>query len=264
MKRNSTLFFLVVIPLFSFFTVDAQQIVERIFVQGKVNVPQEDDASNINVVNLISKKGTVTNEIGEFTMFVALGDEIRFSAVQYNEIIIVINENIIKAEKIIISINPNINELDEVIVKEAGLTGNIAVDAGRIETKNKFVTIDMRRDPIKTPEAFTIDNKSPITKAVVDEQFIEHGLNVANIFRAVFSRDKKEDGFPKDLDVQIRKTYDDGFFKEHLNLERDQINEFIFFVQDEKIDPELLKKENQLDFIQYLVVKSDEFKKRGN
>ncbi len=261
--RNSTVFFLVITLIFSFSRLEAQ-IVERTFIQGKVNVPQEDDAANINVVNLTSKKGTVTNEIGEFTMFVALGDEIRFSAVQYNEILVVVNENIINAEKMVISINPNINELEEVVVRDAGLTGDIAVDAGRIETKNKYVPIDMKRDPARTPEAFTIDNRSPITKAVVDEQFIEHGLNVANIFRAIFSRDKKEDGIPKDLDVQIRKTYDDGFFKEHLNLEREQINEFIFFVQDEKIDPELLKQENQLDFIQFLVVKSDEFRARGN
>lgn len=261
--RNSTVFFLVITTLFSFSKIEAQQIVERVFIQGKVNVPPEDDAANINVVNLTSKKGTVTNEIGEFTMFVALGDEIRFSAIQYSEILVVVNENIINAKKMVISINPNINELDEVVVKDAGLTGDIAVDAGRIKTKNMFVPIDMKRDPGKTPEAFTIDNRSPITKAVVDEQFIEHGLNVANIFRAIFSRDKKEEGLPKDLDIQIRKTYDDGFFKEHLNLERDQINEFIFFVQDEKIDPELLKQENQLDFIQYLVIKSDEFKSRG-
>lgn len=262
MMRNSTAFFLTIVAVFMFYNIQAQQIVERVFIEGKVNVPIEDEASNINVINLTSKKGTVTNQIGEFTMFVAIGDEIKFSAIQFQSFTLKITEENLESKKLFVTLNEADNTLDEVIVRKGGLTGSIEVDAGRTEIKKEYVPIDMKKDPQKRPEFFTTDNKSPITKAVVDEQFVEHGLNVANIFRAIFKNKEKGDGIPEDLDVKIRRAYDDEFFYQYLNLEKNQINEFIFFVQDEKIDPELLKKENQLDFIQYLVVKSDEFRSR--
>lgn len=241
------------------------QITNRVYVEGKVNVPLKDDAANIDVYNKTTEKGTITNEIGEFQIFVAIGDELRFSAVQYEEFTIKINKTIFETKKMTVMLRDSENQLEEVVIRPYDLSGNIMVDAQRVNTTN---AIDLNQDTkkaINTMEGeYTQDYLTTEQKPIVSDQFIEYGLDVANIFRTILknvSKDKKNK-LPQDFDVTVRKMYDDDFFNEYLDIEKKRINEFIFFVQDEGFDNELLKEENQLDFIQFLVRKSSEFKSR--
>ena len=43
------------------------------------------------------------------------------------------------------------------------------------------------------------------------------------------------------------------FFKETLNLEANQVNDFVFFAADNGLDGQMLSEENDLDIIQFLV-----------
>ena len=242
----------------------SSQLVDRVYIQGKVNVPLKDDASNINVVNKNTKAGTITDEIGAFNIFVAVGDELSFSAVQYQDFEIVINEVIFDQKKMTITLNEANNTLEEVVIKPYDLTGNIEVDAQKVNTQDNINLDKDAKKAIRTMEdEYTQDRQTTEKKAITSDQFIEYGLDVANIFRKIFKNvGKNEDKLPNNLDVTVRKMYDDDFFNEYLNIEQNRINEFIFFIQDQAFDNELLKKENQLDFIQFLVCKSDEFKSR--
>lgn len=241
------------------------QITERVYINGKVNVPLQDDAANINVVNKTTQKATITNEIGEFNIFVGVGDELSFSAIQYVEFSVKINQTIVDQKKMTVMLRESQNPLDEIVVKPYDLTGNIEVDAQRIKTTRTIDLSNATKEAINTMEGeYTKDRQSAESKAIASDQLIEYGLDVANIFRTIFKNiNKKEKAeLPQNFDVVVRKMYDDDFFNEYLNIEKNQINEFIFFVQDQKMDKSLLEKENQLDFIQYLVEKSNEFKGR--
>ncbi len=255
--KNIILIFLI-IPFFSF-----SQLVDRVFIEGKVNVPLEDDAANINVFNNNTKVGTITNEIGEFNIFVAVGDKLSFSAVQYQDFEIIINQVIFDQKKMTITLREANNTLDEVVIKPYDLTGNIEVDAQKIKTTNNINLEDDAQKAINTMEGeYTQDRQSAERKPITSNQFIENGLDVANIFRAILKNvgNSKEKELPKNLDVVVRKMYDDDFFNEYLHIEKKRINQFIFFIQDQGFDKELLEKENQLDFIQFLVDKSEEFR----
>lgn len=239
------------------------QITERVFVEGKVNVPLQDDAAKIDVYNKTTEKGTITNEIGEFQIFVGIGDELSFSAVQYVDFSVFINQTIVDNKKMTVLLRESENTLDEVVIKPYDLTGNIVVDAQKVKTTDKINLDKDTKKAINTMEGeYTADRQTAERKSIVDEQFIEYGLDVANIFRTIFKNVGKNEKneLPKDLDVTVRKMYDDDFFNEYLDIDKKNINEFIFFVQDTGFSKELLKKENQLDFIQFLVEKSNEFK----
>lgn len=241
------------------------QIKERTFIQGKVNVPLQDDAANINVYNKSTDTGTITNEIGEFKLFAGVGDVLEFSAVQYIDFSITVNETIVENKKMTVMLREAENPLDEVVVRPYDLSGNIFVDAQRVKTNN---AIDLTKDTkkaITTMEGeYTADMQTTEKKAIASDQLIENGLDVANIFRAILKgvAKSKEHELPENTDVVVRKMYDDDFFNEYLNIAPNRINEFIFFVEENGLTNNLLKQENQLDFIQFLVEKSEEFKSR--
>ncbi|WP_019037993.1 carboxypeptidase-like regulatory domain-containing protein [Psychroflexus tropicus] len=241
------------------------QIGERVYVAGEVIVPQDGEASQIEVINQNTNKGTVTNEYGQFGITVKEGDRLRFEAIQYQNFTVIIDDNIIKKKKLTIKINDEINTLDEVIVRPYDLEGNIEVDVRKVKTEF-----------YEAPESEAVINEyegnqpyvgsQTLTENVTTEQrFIRNGLNIANIFREILSsREVKEDHkLPQNVDVMVRKMYKDSFFKENLDIEESEINNFIFFVEDKGLTKSMLEKGNELDLIEFLIKKSESFKSQN-
>lgn len=238
------------------------QIDDRVYVAGEVVVPLDGEASQIEVINLNTKKGTVTNEYGQFGISVKEGDRLRFEAVQYQNFTVIVDKNIVENKKLTIKINDEINTLDEVIVRPYDLQGNIEVDAKKVKT-----------DFYQAPDAETVINEyeretpyvrsQTITENYTTEQrFIKDGLNIANIFREILSskevsEDKK---LPRNVDVLVRKMYKDSFFKEYLDIPEDNINRFIFYVENNGLTKKMLLKDNELDLVSFLIEKSQDFK----
>jgi len=238
------------------------QIDNRVFIAGEVVVPLDGEVSQIEVINQNSEEGTVTNEYGQFGISVKDGDGLRFKAVQYQNFTVIVDENIVQKKKMTIRINNEINTLDEVIVKPYDLEGNIEVDAKKVKT-NYF----------EAPESETVINEyegmQPSIRSqtltenyTTEERFIKNGLNIANIFREILSsKEVSEDHtLPRNVDVMVRKMYKDSFFKENLDVDESNINQFIFFVEDKGLTKQMLRKENELDLVEFLIEKSEEFK----
>jgi hypothetical protein len=249
-----------------FIQILTAQISDRVFVAGEIIVPVDGEASQIEIINQNTNKGTVTNQYGQFGILVRMGDRLRFEAIQYQNFTVVIDENIIKKKKLTIKINDEINTLDEVIVSPYDLEGNIEVDARSVNatyykapgdgSKSILNEYDGTRPNIRTQ---TI-NESLNT----EQQFIKNGLNIANIFRTILaSKEVSVDHkLPEDVDVMVRKMYKDSFFKENLNIDEDKINQFIFYVEDKGLTKNMLTKGNELDLIEFLIQKSKDFKSK--
>ncbi|MCH8533895.1 MAG: hypothetical protein LAT51_02395 [Flavobacteriaceae bacterium] len=247
--------------LLSFFGLFAQNQENRIIIQGKVNVPLDAEAKGIHVYNVNLGKGVLTDDIGKFAILVKNGDELIFSALQYEDFKLMVDENIVEAKKITVSLRESVEPLDDVYVRPYDLSGNIEVDVARVKiTDFQGVSEDAKKAIFAYEGDFAKDSRSPITKAVVDEQFVEYGLDVANVFRAIFKRTKNNKEVPEDLDVTIRKMYDDEFFNEYLNIERSKINQFIYFAQDNGLSQTMLEEKHELELIEFLVTKSVMFK----
>jgi len=256
MKKLFSVFF-----VFCYLGIMAQGHDNRIIVQGKVNVPLEAEAKGIHVYNTNLGKGVLTDNIGRFAILVKDGDELTFSALQYEDFKLIVDENIVEAKKITVSLRESVEPLEDVYVRPYDLSGNIEVDVARVKiTDFHGVSEDAKKAIFAYEGDFAKDSRSPITKAVVDEQFVEYGLDVANVFRTIFKRTKNHKEVPEDLDITIRKMYDDDFFNEYLNIERDRINQFIFFAQDNGLSQTMLEEKHELELIEFLVTKSEKFK----
>ena len=161
-----------------------------------------------------------------------------------------------------IKINDEINTLDEVIVRPYDLEGNIEVDAKKVKTT--FYQAPESESVINQYEGDQpyVGSQTLSEMVNTEQRLIKNGLNIANIFRAILSsREVKEDHkLPEDVDVMVRKMYKDSFFKENLDIDEGQINNFIFFVEDKGLTQNMLQKGNELDLIEFLMKKSEEFK----
>ncbi|WP_405409795.1 hypothetical protein [Maribacter sp. Asnod1-A12] len=99
---------------------------------GKVT-SLKNDISNVLVVNLNSKKSTITDSLGVFSIEVKLNDSIRITAVQYLPKEIVISQSHMKSSLITIQLIDNIIDLNEVTVTPYNLTGDIYRDIDRLQ-----------------------------------------------------------------------------------------------------------------------------------
>lgn len=252
--------FLSVLILFAF-TQIFSQIPERQILKGKINVPTEVQASNINVYNINSKEGTSTNPYGEFLIKIKTGDHLLITSIQFHNFEIEITKDIIKEKDIVINVRTNINQLNEVIVSSNVLSGSLSVDVKKIDTEKTVLKIDNRELISGYDADITIDSQIRSNNSTIDDEYLDYGMNFVKIFKRYIKKKPKGKTDPtvENIDVEIRKMYDNEFFKEYFNIEEDRINEFIFYVDRNGFKPELLEKDNEIDLIQFLLNKSKSF-----
>jgi hypothetical protein len=106
------LFLFFCFPIFGF-----AQSTELVFLKGKI-VCSVKNLTDVNVTNLRSETTTITNEKGDYFMFVKVGDTIQFSSIQIETKKVIIQESDLAKSLFVSSLNPKVIALDEVEVKE--------------------------------------------------------------------------------------------------------------------------------------------------
>lgn len=241
------------------------QIPERMLLKGKINVPQNAEASNINILNVNTQKGTTTNAIGEFLIEVKEGDHILITSVQFRTFEVEINKDIIKEKNVIIQINENVNQLNEVTVSTSELSGDLRVDIRKINTKDASFNID-EDEVINSYDAdLTTDTQIRAENIGIQEEYLQNGMDFVQIFRTYIKKPKKNKKENlENIDVEVRKMYDNDFFKEYLNIEEEKINQFIYYAETHGLTENMLEKGNEMELIQFLVNVSEQFENEKN
>ena len=222
---------------------------DRTLLRGKV-MYKNTNVVNENVINITSEKATITNDEGEFEIYVKPGDELAFSAINYKLKTVKITEEIVQNNRLVVEVNEKITELDEVIVTSEN-------EEKFMELKQEeFKKIDYDRDASTPVENYALSQS---------ERGMKNGLNLINIFKALFkSNKKKEVPFKNKIKVSqvLRQVYEDEFFVVDLKIPRDKINDFLYYC-DEKISAQsLLRKENEFQLIDFLVSQSKAYRKK--
>lgn len=96
-------------------------------LEGKVSSADGDVAAT-HVLNLSTKKATITDINGHFSIHVSINDTLQFSAIQFKKKTVVVTAKILDSKQIIIRLDDALEELDEVIVTPYSLTGDITKD----------------------------------------------------------------------------------------------------------------------------------------
>ncbi|WP_219009498.1 carboxypeptidase-like regulatory domain-containing protein [Aquimarina litoralis] len=253
--------------IFLIVTSSIAQITSRVMIDGRISAPIGDDVEGVVVYNLTTKKGTITDGDGNFRISVGTNDKIEVIAMQYQKFVVLVDKGVLDNRRLNIFLNESVNLLEEVIVTPYDLLGNVTIDVKKINVAESGVDEVAKLTSSRindTDYSWTQDELSELDNKVFLEDRMIYGLNFVNLFREVFQKtNKKDNKIPADIDVKVRKMYDDEFFKTNLALEMDQINDFIFFAEENGLNTTYLEEGNELNLIEFLVSQSKVYKGRN-
>ncbi len=229
------------------------QSLNRTLVSGQINVPSNADAEGIVVFNVTAKQGTITNSSGTFFLNVQLNDEVLIQSVQFNPVTITVDRGIMSSKKMNVTLRESVETLDEIVVTPTDLTGNINVDVNRLPIE------EFKQDSLVTPYvAGMYANAGPAENVALDNKTWGHGLNFVNLFKLlVNNRDKGK--FKPSAQDQLAQLYSNDFFKQNLDIKEENIGKFIDYVSVNGLDQTMLQKGNELNLIQFLLKKRNDF-----
>jgi len=225
--------------LFKFFLLSIcghSQSLELFFLRGKI-VCQGKELSSVNIYNLRSDSNTITNENGDYSIFVMAGDTLKFSSLQVETKKIVITQTELNKSIVVTSLLPNVINLDEVKIKEYK---NInAVSLGILEKPAKQYTPAER----KLRAAEELHWFSPLLIPL-------GGMSVDGMLNSISGRTKmlqkevvieKKEKLLKKLEYQFRVEY----FTKNLKIPSEHVKGFWYFAIEDKRLEEALNAKNK-------------------
>jgi|UniRef100_UPI00404B1E5C hypothetical protein len=250
-------------------TLAYSQNIKRVEVKGKIIV-ENNDIEGITIFNDSANQGIVTDENGEFYLYVGLNDNIEVRSLQFENFNLSINEDILKSKNLKIFLIEEINLLDEVIISSSSLTSNLKADmlnAKRFSAKLDAIYFGKKR--INNQDfSNQLNTKTENNLLHSQSQTMIHGLNIVNVvdqlllplFRSEVN-DKKEKGIPEVPAESIKYYFGSEFLADNFNIPLHRVEEFIRFVENENFDFSLLNYGKELELLEIINIKSNEFLK---
>lgn len=246
--------FCLLILAFSGMNVSAQ---EQVLLKGKIEASQT-DVEKIHIINLNLEKGAVTDSEGNFNIPARVNDSLYVSSVQYLNKTLVVTEDMYESGNVIIRLQDKMNELAEVVIDDIKLSGYLASDINKIsikevETKNRlqtnlndFIEKDRKLNPYEKP--------SPAG-----------GIRIDKIAGAVIDKLSKDKAIPKtytskELANKSIKLVGLEFFREDLQLNENEICNFLFYCSEDIRFKNLVIDEKAFVLIEYFENKIDDFR----
>jgi hypothetical protein len=227
--------------------VTMAQETDRQLLRGQV-IYRGSNVANENVINSNTETLTITDNDGRFAIDVKVGDQLVFTAVNFELMIVKVTQEILDKNRLVVEVTEKVTELDEVVVSPEN-------QEKFLEVKNeKFKEFEYEID--RTTEVQNIANTSQNDR-------IEGRINFVNIFKAIFNSKNKninKDREPLKVSEVMRQVYDDEFFVADLKLPQDKIDAFLLYCDDKMGTQSLLRKENEFQLIDFLVTHSKTFK----
>ncbi|MGB7785553.1 MAG: hypothetical protein WBL27_05580 [Salinimicrobium sp.] len=262
---------LLIISLF-FCGISFAQTQVRTELKGNIKVPAGAEADGITIFNKTANKGSVADRKGDFEIPARLGDSLYFAAVQFKELLVVVDEKAMESQRLLVEIKEGVNQLPEVVVRDHDLTGNVAADVDNIEVVAlDLPSLSAADIAAMYPNWFPAsDGQSKIGNPAVaggGGGGLKNGANPLAIIGMALDllipdkpKVKKE---PEvfigriELEKQVREKFDDEFFADVLKIEKKEISKFFDFCEANGFPRELLKDEKEMNLIEYLLKQSE-------
>ncbi len=268
MRNNILLFFILVIIQIGF-----SQGIERKVLRGKI-VADSLEVENLTVYNITSNVGAITDVDGKFSINARATDTLFIQGLSYDSKRYVLTDKDFWLPVLEIKLHVKITELNEIIITPYTLTGDLKEDTKRIQVYGEgFSKIDMG---IKHYED-DVKMGTPINTALPN-QFAPTGISFLPLINGlssllgvkgdpkknserVFEERRIRDLQSKSFSEHMLERFSHNFFVETLKIKNEDIPMFMSFAELNvyELSP-LLKAENELKLIEYLINKSEEFK----
>ena len=230
MKIKLPFFFLLLVYQFGFSQTEK-------LIQAKV-LCEDFPLQGIEVLNLASKKTTITDSNGKFSILAKARDTLMFVSKNYEYKRFFLKKEDVEKNNIIIYLTRKMEQLEEIIVI----------------SKINFPKIKFDKN---IASQLTIEKaaKNPKPYGVYDGT-IENGMGMT--INLPSGRKKIHEIEFKEL---MKKSYNDSFYIETLKLKPEQIGLFIEFCDADPKSKTILKNTNPLKSMDFLMSKKNEFKK---
>lgn len=239
---KNTLFFVVL-----WISLSAFSQTKLVRLKGQV-LYRNSFVSDEAVVNSTREFSTITDENGAFSIEVAVGDELVFTAVNYQLEVIKITEDILKNGRLVVEVTDKVRQLDEVVLTPDN-------QEAFVELKNE----EFKGFEYEVDRASAVDNIA-LSPAVIG---IRDGLNVVSVFKllkSLLASSDQQDTPSLKLSEALEKVYDERFFIKDLRLQRAQIPDFLAYCDERVPAFQLLRKENEFELLEFLVTTAEAFK----
>ena len=250
-------------------------------LNGKVS-SSKNDVSNVLIVNLNSKRSTITDSLGLFSIEVKLKDSVRITAVQYLPKEIVISESHINSSLITIQLIDNIIDLNEVTVTPYNLTGEIDRDIDRLHIEPTVTSYSLglqNADVTKMTQSERLLQEADRGKYVSLQIMDEYGrlneilsyvglsvkVNTHKIMNKVSGRTNSlEEMVERDQNMNLEKEIIYKFSKQtiadNFEIPESNVNGFLTYCLSQPDFNALSDSGNMAEIWAYLETKSVEFK----
>ncbi|WP_397363584.1 hypothetical protein [Olleya sp. R77988] len=228
------------------------------------SVTGEDDIENIHILNKTSLTNATTDKEGKFTINAKLNDTIVFSAVQYELLIKVVNQEDITSKTLSVTLQLFTNELDEVFLVKP-LSGNLSDDVANSDAKPEINFYDVGIPGYKGKPKTQAERK--LFEADHGKMFyvgLGAAVNLNKLLNKVSGRTKKLKEIVRleNDDALLARLKNDlsAIFFESNPLDEKHRTEFFYFVQEDENFRSTCSKSN-LDTLTFLKLKLDQFNK---
>ncbi|MFV5691070.1 hypothetical protein ACM55K_03495 [Flavobacterium sp. LT1R49] len=207
--------------------------------------------AKVEVADFNSKKTTLTNASGEFSILVEAGDELFFVSKNHDIKKIMVNQNTINNKNLIISLILKPEELKEVIITKIPsiqLSTNKGYEQGKLDQ-------------------LALEKSARRLKTGVYNGSIDNGMDLMRVGGMIMGLFVKEKENVKKTVAEInftalaKSSCDQKFYLENLKLKPDEIDLFLQFCETDPKSKLLLEHHNILSVIDFLSIKNIEFKK---
>ncbi|MGM1055144.1 MAG: carboxypeptidase-like regulatory domain-containing protein [Bacteroidota bacterium] len=241
---------------------------ENTLLKGSIKAPYLEGAS-VHIINTTQKTGTVNSASGNFQLLVKTGDSLLFSSIQYQKLEVIISSEIILKNNLTIELKEDINQLAEVNISNIQLTGNLNTDLNKIEVVTDL-PLDLKFGDVKQMVFESDVNdplKAPRNIAFESNQVLQPGVNLlgmVDILEELFNIKKKEKAPiykrpTATIAAQMRKLFDDDFFKTSLGIKEEHINDFLFYVDENGLTAHMMEEKNRLSLVDFLFEQSGKY-----
>jgi hypothetical protein len=269
MENKITLFFVLIITQISF-----SQAIERKVLRGKI-VADSIEVENLTVYNITSNKGAITDIDGKFSINARPTDTLFVQGVSFESKKYILTQKDFWLPILEIKLHIKVTELNEIVVTPYSLTGNLKEDTKRIQVYGEaFTGIDAKKvkyyeDDVRS--GTPVNSAMPALLAPTGVNFLGIIVGLVNLAglmpdpksnaEQVFEERRIRDLQSKSFTEHIYERFSHSFFVETLKINNEDIPMYMSFAELNvyELSP-LLKSENELKLIDYLILKADEFK----
>ncbi|MGI9530907.1 hypothetical protein [Lutimonas sp.] len=185
---------------------------------------------DIHILNLSTRKGTVSNLEGEFAITVSANDTLIFSGIQFHTLGIVIDREALKRRVIKVELKSRIEELSEIELKGHDLDGLFYIDTKRLNDSL----------PLMGEEAVNFSNQG--YDDPTSSNYVVPSANLVNLVSMIGKKKRVERQKEANLLQQkraatdnIRKDIGVDVFREQLGIPPQHIEPFIRYCQKKDI-----------------------------